>query len=160
MIIKLNKIENDLIPLVPTGIKNWIKIREIDSQTWEISAPEYEAEIMRTSVRRVVNDLDSINLDFYEFFVMDINDDNTYTVELRWIYLCPQTITPAQGRIMLSRLGKLEDIENTIEHMDKEAQIFWEYALSWDRLNPIVIQLANQFEFDIDNLFIEASKIE
>jgi hypothetical protein len=72
----------------------------------------------------------------------------------------PQTITPAQGRIMLSRLGKLEDIENTIEHMDKESQIFWEYALTWNRSNSIVIQLSEQFGFDIDNLFIEASKIE
>jgi len=72
----------------------------------------------------------------------------------------PQTITPAQGRIMLSRLGKLEEIENMIQYLDRESQIFWEYALTWNRSNAIVIQLSNQFGFDIDNLFIEASKIE
>jgi hypothetical protein len=118
-------------------------------------------KIFNTEKKCYVPDLSGVDTNMFEVNSIKLNQDgNTYTISLNWVYPCPQTITPAQGRIMLSRLGKLEDIENTIEHMDKESQIFWEYALTWNRSNSIVIQLSNQFGFDIDNLFIEASKIE
>jgi hypothetical protein len=116
--------------------------------------------VPRTKTPPYEPDLSSIDLTKWAVASCQINPDGeTYTCELRWIAPYPRTITPAQGRIILSRMGKLDDIENAIKLLDKEAQIFWEYALVWHRLNPIVIQLTDQFDFDIDKLFIEASKI-
>lgn len=76
----------------------------------------------------------------------------------------PSTITPTQGRIQLKRLGLLAQVNTMVENATDEAlQIYWEYALSWDRYNSYIIDLANLLgmsEEDLDNFFIQASQID
>ena len=76
----------------------------------------------------------------------------------------PQTITPTQGRIQLSRMGILPQVELSVEQSgNEELKVYWEYALSWDRHNSYIQSMAaslSMTEEQLDEFFTEASKIE
>lgn len=75
----------------------------------------------------------------------------------------PASITPTQGRIQLKRMGLLDQVNQMIEgSADDALQIYWEYALSWDRENSYISSLANilgMSDTDLDDFFIQASQI-
>ena len=71
----------------------------------------------------------------------------------------PQTCTPAQGKILLKRLNLLSQVEQIVS-LDAELLIFWENATIWDRTKPIMKNLANQLNQNIDDFFTEANKID
>lgn len=73
------------------------------------------------------------------------------------------SITPTQGRILLKRMGLLDQVNAMVEGSGDEAlQIYWEYSLSWDRHNPYIASMANLLgmsEADLDNFYLQASSI-
>ena len=75
----------------------------------------------------------------------------------------PFSITPAQGRMMLLKMGLLSTVKASIEYSSNEALIiFWEYALSWDRDNIHIAAMAGMLEMteeQTDQFFIQAKKI-
>lgn len=80
--------------------------------------------------------------------------------------LVPQSITMRQARLALLAHNKLGDIQATIDNlpspMKEQTQIEWEYASDVEITNPLIVQLMSALGFtenDIDNLFIEASKL-
>ena len=89
-----------------------------------------------------------------------------------WYVFVPQTITPRQGMLLLSRRGQLSMIEQVIYNLEtitgdkqlaEEAIIEWNKASSWDRYNNTVLFVADLLMWsdeDKDEFFIEASKIE
>jgi hypothetical protein len=90
----------------------------------------------------------------YIYEIIDYTEE-----ELKNKEIVPQTITSSQGMIILHRLGKLSAIENIIETMDIETKILWNKATVWNINNPVIIQISNVFDFDLNKLFLEASKI-
>ena len=84
----------------------------------------------------------------------------------------PQSITPRQGMLLLSRRGQLAMVEQTIYNLElitgdkqlaEEALIEWNKASSWDRQNNTVQFIADLLmwsEEDKDDFFIEADKIK
>jgi len=52
MIVKVKIIDNTRTADIAEGI-SWSLVREIDESTWEISAPEYEAELERKALKKV-----------------------------------------------------------------------------------------------------------
>jgi len=52
------------------------------------------------------------------------------------------TLSPAQFRLNLLEIGELDSVEAMIPQAPKEVQILWEYANSFERLHPALIQLA------------------
>jgi len=52
MIVKIINVDGRKRPDLPEGI-SFTRIREIDANTWEISAPEYEAEQERKALKKV-----------------------------------------------------------------------------------------------------------
>jgi hypothetical protein len=75
----------------------------------------------------------------------------------------PFSISPAQGRMMLLKMGLLAAVKEAVENSTNEALIiFWEYALSWDRDNIHIAVMAGMLgmsEDQTDQFFIEAKKI-
>lgn len=78
----------------------------------------------------------------------------------------PQSVSMRQARIALSRINKLSSITSAIAALPspqkQEAEITWEYSQEVQRRNGFVSQIApilGMSETDLDNLFIEASKL-
>lgn len=76
----------------------------------------------------------------------------------------PHRLTPAQARLALDSIGKLDDVENLIlnPQTPKEAKILWNHATYFDRKNPVLISLATAIGLDsnqVDQLFTEGAKI-
>lgn len=72
------------------------------------------------------------------------------------------SITPRQARHILLKMGLLDELESLITE-NKEAFIDWEYATEIKRDFPLINlfgQKMGLIEEQIDNMFIEASKIK
>lgn len=110
-------------------------------------------------------DLSQIDLSKWQVQGFQLNaDGETYTINLEWKADYPRVISPAQGRAMLDKLGKLDLIESTIPQLPKKAKIFWEYATEWERTSPILNRLAPMIwpentDDNLDRFFIEAKKM-
>ena len=75
--------------------------------------------------------------------------------------LIPKTITLRQARLYLLSIGLLDDLENIISQ-NRAYQIEWEYANQIERESPLVSIMGQTLVLtssDIDNMFMEASKI-
>lgn len=79
----------------------------------------------------------------------------------------PKTITVRQAREQLIRLGLLAQVQVEIDSikdpMQKDiVQNYWEYSIDFKRDNELLIGLASSLGLtnsDLDNMFIEASKL-
>ena len=83
----------------------------------------------------------------------------------------PCSISPRQGLIMLSRMGHLHQVEQTVynigiitgdEQTGNEAVITWEKATAWERNDATVLFIANLLQWTdemIDDFFVNANKI-
>lgn len=75
--------------------------------------------------------------------------------------LIPKFITLRQARLYLLSIDLLDDLENII-NQNRAYQIEWEYANEIERESPLVTAMAQALiltSSDVDNMFIEASKI-
>jgi hypothetical protein len=109
-------------------------------------------------------DFSTINLEKWQVKSYVLNKDGeSYSVELEWISDVPFSIAPAQGRMMLLKLGLLAAVKEAVKNStDNALVIFWEYALSWDRDNAYIGTMAAMLEmseYQTDDFFIEAKKI-
>lgn len=77
-------------------------------------------------------------------------------------------ITPAQAKIMLRRVGLLDQVKAIVAEIGGEVEIWFDEAGTWQRSNPNVAALGSQVSLDgtnpltpaeIDDLFREAKKI-
>lgn len=76
--------------------------------------------------------------------------------------LIPTQISPAQAEVLLSRLGKLEEVLGFINSLGSEAVIKWNRMTYVDRNDPITLGLKEFLDYtdeQVDEMFIEASKI-
>lgn len=74
----------------------------------------------------------------------------------------PKSITPRQCRLLLLQQGLLAQVETTIASMDEATRIAWEYALEFQRDDPLLNQLGVNLGLtseQIDQFFIEAAKL-
>ena len=97
---------------------------------------------------------------FYAVEVTPIN--NVQQWELKPIEIqIPRSITPLQAKLQLFELGLLDEVD-TMVALDKKVQLYWEYALTIERSNDILLSMAAQLgltEEQLDEMFIEASKL-
>ena len=72
-------------------------------------------------------------------------------------------VTAYQAKIQLSRSGLYDSVQNLINNTtNQELIIAWEYATTFDRYSLFIMGVAPELgltEEQIDNLFLEASKI-
>ena len=109
-------------------------------------------------------DFSTINLEKWQVKGYVLNEDNeSYTVDLEWISEIPLSITPAQGRMMLLKMGLLSQVKLNIKNSTDEAlSIFWEYSTQWDRDNIHIQTMAGLLGMNdeqTDTFFTEAAKI-
>lgn len=74
----------------------------------------------------------------------------------------PYEITSRQVRLFLLQQNLLADVEAIIQNESQEVKIQWEYSTSFQRNNPLLIDLATRLNIsseDLDQFFIQASKI-
>ena len=104
----------------------------------------------------------NINANCYEngeFIVKDFRTPEE--IEAYEKSLIPKTITLRQARLYLLSIGLLDDLENIISQ-NRAYQIEWEYANQIEIESPLVKILGQTLNLDdeqIDNMFMEASKI-
>ena len=82
-------------------------------------------------------------------------------IEPEPIIIIPQVITMRQARLQLLEVGLLDDVE-AIVALDRKSQIEWEYASEVYRESPLIESIKgalNLTDVQIDNMFIEASKL-
>lgn len=73
----------------------------------------------------------------------------------------PQMLTPRQCKLQLLALGLLDEVEAIIA-TDRALKIWFDESLDFQRSNAFIIAVALQLgmsEEDMDNFFIEASKL-
>ncbi len=86
--------------------------------------------------------------------------DDTDVVET-YIYpetpnVVPQSVTPLQFRRALNQLDLRTQIEQYVQTLDADSKDAWEYAISFERNNPIIASAAqalNKTIEEVDNLF-------
>ena len=97
---------------------------------------------------------------FYAIEVAPINNKQTW--ELREIPKeVPQAITPLQAKLQLLEIGLLDEVE-AIVSADRKVQLYWEYALTIERNNEVLLSMATQLGLtseQLDNMFIEGDKL-
>ena len=74
----------------------------------------------------------------------------------------PESVTPRQVRLLLLQQDLLDDVETMILTQPKEIQIAWEYALEFQRNDPLLNTLAqnlNLTEQQLDEFFIAAAQL-
>ena len=72
-----------------------------------------------------------------------------------------QSITPLQAKLQLFELGLLDEVD-TLVSTDRKVQLYWEYALTIERNNEILLSMATQLGLtneQLDDMFIQASKL-
>jgi len=72
--------------------------------------------------------------------------------------------SPFQGRVALANAGLLDQVEKIIGDAltPQETKIAWEYALTWNRISPMVSNLSTELgltDEQIDELFRSAQEI-
>lgn len=74
----------------------------------------------------------------------------------------PVFISARQVRLLLLQQNMLTDVENMISQQDRATQISWEYANEFYRNDPLLNQLAVNFNLtqeQLDQFFLEASAL-
>lgn len=74
----------------------------------------------------------------------------------------PQAITPRQTRLLLLQQNKLADVEAMIAQQDEATKITWEYAVLFQRDDPLLNGLATNMGWtsaELDQFFIAASQL-
>lgn len=129
---------------------------ELYKDGWrEVLTPKFDAVKQRLGVLYFDKEADA--------FTYKLEDRTPEELEAERRALVPFSITPTQGRIMLSRAGLLTPVSEAVAASEDETvKIYFEYALSWDRNDEKLIALARSIGLDnetLDGFFIEASKI-
>lgn len=66
------------------------------------------------------------------------------------------SLTPMQFRLNLLEINELDNVEAAVNSASREVQIMWDYATSFERLNPILLQLASELSYtdaQLDQIF-------
>jgi hypothetical protein len=117
--------------------------------------PDYDAALQRLGELT----FDEAN----DHFTYAVIDKSAEELEAERKAMIPASITPTQGRILLKQMGLLDQVNAMVENAgDPALQIYWEYALSWDRENPYISSMANLLgmgEDDLENFYLQASQI-
>lgn len=76
--------------------------------------------------------------------------------------VAPSSVSPRQVRLLLLQKNLLSDVESMIAQQDEATKITWQYAIEFNRNDPLLNQLAtnlNLTQEQIDQFFIEASQL-
>lgn len=82
--------------------------------------------------------------------------------EITAIDLVPVSITPRQVRLLLLQQGKLGEVEGLIAQQDEATRITWEYAVQFNRNDPLLNSLAINLGLtseQVDQFFIQAGRL-
>lgn len=91
--------------------------------------------------------------------VGDVYADGKFSAPPPPAPVVPVAVTQRQARLALLNAGKLAAVTQAIATLPPAAQIEWEFASSVERASPLVAQLGEALQLDIDALFIEAASL-
>ena len=126
---------------------------------------EYPIQMDNVEVMHYSND--------YRYAVIKVNDDHSipdgieeFIGDIPKYEVVPDSITPRQGYIILSRYGLLAQVKAYFAALEgqegEEAQIELEFAQEWARSWPTLINAAQSFgltDAQIDQMFVEAAVV-
>lgn len=79
-----------------------------------------------------------------------------YTIEIEDYNPVPQSISPAQARLALIQAGLYETVLDTVSVATDDVKVYWEYANTFERTNPILNSMASAIgitDEQLDELF-------
>jgi hypothetical protein len=97
----------------------------------------------------------SLNVDYSGFMLTEWMMDEPPPV-------VPQVITPRQCRILLLQQGLLPQVEAMVAAGDDATRITWEYAVEFQRNDPLLLAMAAGLgltEQQLDEFFMAASQL-
>lgn len=74
----------------------------------------------------------------------------------------PGQVSARQARQALNAAGLRSQVESAVAAADQDTQDYWEYAVSIERENPVMLALSSQIglsESQLDNLFTQAATL-
>lgn len=90
-------------------------------------------------------------------FVFHVKLKAEYTIEITdYAPPVPSSISPAQARLALLQAGFYDDVQNAVATSTDQVRIYWGYATSFERTNPILTSMASAIgitEEQLDDLF-------
>lgn len=117
----------------------------------------------------VINTIEVDSLDFLPNLVEATEggigwayDGVNFTAPLPTPEPIPQSLTPRQIRLQLTALGLRQAVEDWVATQSIDIKDWWEFSLSIDRDNQMLIDAATHFGLtgeQLDQLFIEAAKL-
>ena len=116
-------------------------------------APEYSSETQKIEKIGITESNDTATV---EYQIIELTEDELRNKNV------PATITTLQGKLLLLKMGLIDQIEEMINQAGRSEQIYWEYAATWERTSPILNRLAPMIGMDqdgLDQFFINASKL-
>jgi hypothetical protein len=117
-------------------------------------APEYFSETQKIEKIGIT---ESNGVATVEYQILELTEDELRNKNV------PATITTLQGKLLLVKMGLIDQIEEMITQSGRPEQIYWEYATEWERTSPILNRLAPAVGMDqdgLDQFFISASKLK
>lgn len=79
-----------------------------------------------------------------------------YTIEIEDYNPVPQSISPAQARLALIQAGLYQTVLDTVAVATDDVKVYWEYANTFERTNPILNSMASAIgitDEQLDELF-------
>lgn len=150
-------------------IYNTIKLNSVQfgslSPNREITTGQINLEIVN-SEQELSDRLGILTGDIY-YYINNIQPNQITNVstsanELLYKYRETLTATPWKFRLALTRMNLREQIENIVKNSSQDIKDGWDYATSFDRLNPFILQLGkilNLSYHEVDEVFFLASEI-
>lgn len=94
--------------------------------------------------------------------VLDWSGVQPVAVDRPVVKVVPKLVSRAQAKIALNRAGLLDQIEALVAQTDRETQLAWNEALTFERSSPTVAKLAAALHLtsdQLDGLFVTAAGI-
>jgi hypothetical protein len=107
--------------------------------------------------------VDASNKDYLDYLDW-ISNGNTPDAYVPPVPQVPASVTPKQARLALSAAGLLTQVNAMVRAAPEATQIAWDYGLSVDRNDPMLLALISQLyppmtDAQVDQLFISAAAI-
>lgn len=142
-------------PVYEVHIKARNKGFEDYAMVYNSEIPQYD------KITQMCVEVHPMLVDGVYFRKYEVQDKSVAQIVAERKALVPTQITPRQLRLQLLSVGLLDDVE-ALCTTDRAMSIWFEYSLDFQRNHEMIVAMGLQLgmsEEDMDNFFIEASKL-
>lgn len=110
-------------------------------------------EVIRDSDNKVIAPCQSADDPDFVAYIQWVNQGNEPTVLPPIIVDIPVSVSPRQIRLALNQTGDRKAVEDAVANSSQDIKDSWEFATEIRKDDPMVQQMAQQLNLDIDKIF-------